>query len=194
MLVAIIKYNAGNIKSVAYALERLGVNSVVTDDEEIISKADKVIFPGVGHAQPAMKYLQQNSIDRLIQQLTQPVLGICLGMQLMCNYTEEGYTEGMGIFDTIIKKFDNKNVKVPSVGWNIVKIHNDILFSGINDEAYFYFVHSYYALLSNDTIAQSNYEINFSSVLKKNNYYGTQFHPEKSGKTGEVLLKNFLEL
>lgn len=180
-MIAIIKYNAGNTKSVLYALERLGNDSIVTDDAQQIQNASKVIFPGVGEASTAMKYLRENKLDNVIKNLKQPVLGICLGMQLLCNYSEENNTECLGIFDTTVKKF-NVNYKVPHVGWNRA------------DGKYFYFLHSYYAELCRHTVTISDYGIAFSSVLQKNNFYGTQFHPEKSGEAGEQFLKNFLKI
>ncbi len=177
MKIVIIKYNAGNIQSVLFALERLSIQATVTDDSELIKAADKVIFPGVGEASSAMKYLKERKLDELIKSLTQSVLGICLGMQLMCERSEENDTKCLGIFKTGVKKF-NGPLKVPHVGWN--------------DN--YYFVHSYYAEICEDTTGVTEYGIAFSSSLKKNNFYGVQFHPEKSGKDGEQILKNFLSL
>lgn len=185
MKVAIIKYNAGNIQSVLFALERIGVNATVTDDVETIRLADKVIFPGVGEAKAAMKYLKEKSLDSVIISLKQPVLGICLGMQLLCNYSEENDTPCLGIFDTTVKKFSG-HLKVPQVGWNIVKASGE--------QNYYYFLHSYYAELCTYTIGTTEYGVQFSSCLQKNNFHGVQFHPEKSGKEGEKVLKNFLSL
>jgi len=192
MKVVIIKYNAGNIQSVLYALERLGVHAALTDDPEEIRTADKVIFPGVGEASSAMNYLTDKKLDTLIQSLKQPFLGICLGMQLMCRFSEEGNTPGLGLFDADVKKFPALE-KVPQIGWNTIEKLNSYLFKGISEETYFYFVHSYYAELSKHTTAQTTYCLPFSSALEQNNFSGVQFHPEKSGDAGEILLKNFLD-
>ncbi len=192
--VAIIKYNAGNVQSVQYALDRLGVTSVVTDDEAIIRNADKVIFPGVGHAGSAMQNVREKGLDKLIVSLTQPVLGVCVGMQLMCNHSEEGDTTCMGIFDTAIKLFKSPVLKVPQIGWNSVYDFKSPLFNGLKNEEYIYNVHSYYAELNNETVATCNYVQPYSAALQKNNFYAVQFHPEKSGKVGEQILKNFIEL
>jgi imidazole glycerol-phosphate synthase subunit HisH len=196
VVVAIIKYNAGNIQSVLYALERIGVSAIVTDDHEQIQKADKVIFPGVGEAKSAMKYLKERGLDILIKNLTQPVFGICLGMQLMCKYSEENDTECLGIFDTQVKKFKVEGLafKVPQIGWNNIYNLKSKLFKGIDEESYCYFVHGYYAALSKHTIATTNYIQPYSSGLHKNNFYGVQFHPEKSAAVGEQILKNFIDL
>ncbi len=192
--IAIIKYNAGNVQSVQYALERLGVTSIVTDDENIIKKASKVIFPGVGHAKPAMEYLQQKRLDKVIVSLTQPVLGICLGMQLMCNHSEEGDTKCLGIFDTEVKLFKNEKLKIPQIGWNTIYNYNSNLFAGLANHAFVYTVHSYYASVCSNTIATTEYGLPFSAALQKDNFYATQFHPEKSGDIGENILQNFINL
>lgn len=196
MKVAIIKYNAGNIFSVLYALKRIGVDAVVTDDFDTIRSADKVIFPGVGEASSAMAYLQEKRLDNLIKSLTQPVLGICIGLQLMCRHSEEGNVDCMGIFDVDVKKFDNSNVpelKIPHMGWNTLSCKDNALTEGV-DGAYAYFVHSYYAPTCDNTIATCDYITPFSAALHRNNFYATQFHPEKSGDIGERILKNFIEL
>jgi imidazole glycerol-phosphate synthase subunit HisH len=197
VILTIIKYNAGNIQSVFYALERIGVSATVTDDHEEIKKADKVIFPGVGEASSAMKYLRERKLDGLIKNLTQPVLGICLGMQLLCKYSEENDTECLGIFNEEVKRFkpfSENNGKVPQIGWNNIYDLKSKLFKGIDEKSYCYFVHGYYAGLGNHTIATTNYVQPYSSGLQKNEFYGVQFHPEKSAAVGEHILKNFLEL
>ncbi len=196
MNVAIIKYNAGNIFSVDYALKRIGVTPVITSDKETLLKADKVIFPGVGEAETTMKYLKEQNLDILIKDLKQPVLGICLGMQLMCRYSEEGNTECLGIFDTDVKRFcPQRHIdKVPHMGWNTIENAVSPLFKGFEKDEYVYFVHSYYVPLNDFTAARTNYILPYSSALHKDNFYATQFHPEKSGKTGERILRNFLEL
>jgi glutamine amidotransferase len=186
-------YGAGNIKSIQFAFNRLGYDAILTDNPEEIKTADKVIFPGVGEASSAMLKLKQTGLDKLIPQLTQPVLGICLGMQLMCNHTEEGDTTGLGIFDVNVKRFSNK-VKVPQMGWNtIVNLKSD-LFKGIREKEYMYLVHSYYAENCEESIANSDYEIEYASALENENFFGVQFHPEKSSSAGEQILKNFLAL
>lgn len=193
MNTAIIKYNAGNIQSVLFALERLGAGAVVTDDPRLIREADKVIFPGVGEASSAMKYLRDRGLDLVLKSLEQPVLGICLGMQLMCTHSEEGDTPCLDIFNTRVKKF-NEGLKTPQIGWNQAKAVESPLFKGLENTPYFYFVHSYYAGVCDETIAVTNYGTAFSSALQKKNFYGVQFHPEKSAETGQQLLKNFLNL
>ena len=201
MKVAIIKYNAGNVQSVLYALQRLGINASVTGDHDEIKAADKVIFPGVGHASSAMDYLKQKGLDRLIVSLQQPVLGICLGLQLLCNFSEEGNTQCLGIFNTVVRKFDdsvfqNKNlvpVKIPHMGWNTISNLSSPLMKGISENAYVYFVHSYYAALCEETIATTDYIHPFSSAMHRDNFYGVQFHTEKSAATGERILSNFLK-
>lgn len=200
MQVAIIKYNSGNVQSVQYALQRIGVESTVTDDADLIRKADKVIFPGVGHAYSAMAYIKEKEIDKLIISLKQPVLGICLGLQLMCNHSEEGDTKCLGIFDTTVKLFTpplqgevGRGLKVPQVGWNNIYDLRSVLFSGLQEADFMYSVHSYYAAVSADTVAKTDYILPYSAALQKNNFYAVQFHPEKSGAVGETILKNFIE-
>jgi glutamine amidotransferase len=219
VVLTIIKYNAGNIQSVLYALERIGIRGLVTDDHEQIRAADKVIFPGVGEASSAMRYLKERELDKLIINLTQPVLGICLGMQLMCTYSEENNTECLGIFDEQVKLFkpgeeaeeesqeDQLNeifvvapakreetmpkLKVPQIGWNNIYNLKADLFKDVTENSYCYFVHSYYASLGEHTIATTNYVQPYSSALHRNNFYGVQFHPEKSADVGEQILRNF---
>ncbi|WP_225036365.1 imidazole glycerol phosphate synthase subunit HisH [Winogradskyella sp. SM1960] len=193
MKLSIVNYGAGNIKSIQFAFKRLGVDAVLTDNPEEIMASDKVIFPGVGEAGSAMKMLKESGLDQLIPTLKQPVLGICLGMQLMCKYTEEGNTKGLGIFDVNVKRFSNK-VKVPQMGWNTISNLKSDLFKGIKDNEYMYLVHSYYAENCVESIATSDYELVYASALENDNFYGVQFHPEKSGKAGEQILKNFLNL
>lgn len=192
-MIAIIKYNAGNITSVKNAIERLGFECVVSDDEQQIRSADKVIFPGVGEASSAMNYLRERQLDKLISSLTQPVLGICLGQQLMCKFSEEGNAKCLGIFDVQVKKFPSTDI-VPHMGWNSLTKLNSPLFNGINETNDVYFVHSYYCELSEYTIAECDYILPFSAAMQKNNFYATQFHPEKSASVGEKILKNFLSL
>lgn len=198
MELVIVKYNAGNIQSVLYALERIGLTASVTDDHEQIKQADKVIFPGVGEASSAMKYLQERGLDEVIKNLKQPVLGICLGMQLMCKYSEENDTPCLEIFDEEVKKFTspslNESYKVPQIGWNNIYNLKSDLFKDVADNNYCYFVHGYYASLGEHTIATTNYIQPYSSALRKNNFYGVQFHPEKSADTGEQILRNFAAL
>ena len=193
MKVVLIDYGAGNTKSVQYALQRLGVEAVLTNNPELIQKADKVIFPGVGHANSAMEKLEQSGLNKLIPNLKQPFLGICLGMQLMCKYSEEGATKGLGVFDLNVLKFGNDN-KIPQIGWNTLVDLNSEIFNGLNENEYMYFVHSYYVPIASETIAKAKYGVIYSAALKKNNFYGCQFHPEKSGDKGELILKNFLAL
>lgn len=193
MKIAIIDYGAGNVQSVLFALERLGFEGNVTNDWNTIKSADKVIFPGVGEASSAMKMLQESGLDVLIPTLKQPVLGICLGMQLMCKHSEEGNTNGLGIFDVNVVKFSNE-VKVPQMGWNTIYNLKTPLFEGIKENEFMYLVHSYYAPLSENTIATTNYELEYSTALQRDNFYGVQFHPEKSGVFGEQIMKNFLNL
>ena len=193
MKIAIIDYGAGNVQSVLFALERLGFEGIVTNDWNTIKKADKVIFPGVGEASSAMKMLVDSGLDVLIPTLKQPVLGICLGMQLMCKHSEEGNTNGLRIFDVNVVKFSNE-VKVPQMGWNTIYNLKSPLFEGIKENEFMYLVHSFYAPLSENTIATTNYELEYSTALQRDNFFGVQFHPEKSGILGEQILKNFLNL
>lgn len=192
MKVAIVKYNAGNIQSVIYALERLGIEPEVTDDPEKLRNADKVIFPGVGEASSAMRYLKEKGLDKVLKELKQPFLGICLGMQLMCRCSEENDAECLGIFDVDVKRFPPQD-KVPHMGWNTISDYNSDLLAGLNEEEYMYFVHSYYAEKCEYTSAVCNYILPFSAGIKKDNFNAFQFHPEKSGDAGEQILKNFIE-
>ena len=192
-MIAIIDYGAGNIKSLQFALDRLGVNSVLTSDLNKILNADKVIFPGQGAAKSAMEKLKQQGLDKLILNLKQPVLGICLGMQLLCEFTEEGNIEGLGIIEGTVKRFTNE-VKVPQMGWNSIHRLNGPLFDGIEAGAYMYLVHSYFVPELKETMAISNYNGAYSVALQKDNFYGVQFHPEKSSTKGQLLLNNFLKL
>lgn len=198
MKIAIIKYNAGNIMSVDYALQRLGIEAEVTNDIEKIQKADKVIFPGVGEASTTMAYLKEHKLDELLRSLTQPVLGICLGMQLMCKYSEENDVDCIGIFDEGVKLFipkpgEDTITKVPHMGWNNINQLRSKLFDPSIDQQFVYFVHSYYAAIGEHTAAISNYIIPFAAAMQKDNFYATQFHPEKSGPVGARILKNFIE-
>ncbi len=189
--IVIIKYNAGNVQSVLYALQRIGKSAIVTDNPSLIKNADKIIFPGVGEASSAMQYLKEKKLDQLIIQLQQPVLGICLGMQLLCNYSEENNTKCLGIFNHTVTKFTNE-LKVPEIGWNSINQTGATLFDQIEPSFYGYYVHSYFAPIGENTIATTNYGINFSAALQYKNFWGVQFHPEKSGKDGEQILANFL--
>ncbi len=193
MKIVIINYGAGNIQSIMFAIERLGYKAVLSNNPDEIKAADKVIFPGVGEASYAMKMLEESGLDTLIPTLKQPVFGICLGMQLMCNSSEEGDTKGLGIFDVDVVKFSSK-VKVPQMGWNNIYNLKSDLFKGIAENEYMYLVHSFYAPICAETIATTNYELEYSSALENDNFYGTQFHPEKSGDIGEQILGNFLKL
>jgi len=190
--VVLVDYGVGNVQSIKFALERLGCKGVLSADHARIRNASHVIFPGVGHAETAFSHLQKLELDSLLPQLEQPVLGICLGMQLMCKHTEEGDTPGLGIFDLEVLKFTNVS-KIPCVGWNGLKNLKSPLFNGL-ELTYMYFVHSYYAPLSDHTIASVQYGLTYSAALQKDNFFGVQFHPERSGKGGEQLLKNFLAL
>ena len=192
MKIAIIDYGAGNVKSIEFALKRLGFESILTSDPITIESADRVIFPGVGEASSAMSMLKRTKLDTLIPNLKQPVLGICLGMQLMCNNCEEGETQGLNIFDADVVKF-NTDLKVPQVGWNTIFDLKSELFRGIEENSYMYLVHSFYVPAHHESIANSDYGITYSVALHKDNFYGVQFHPEKSGKIGEQILKNFIE-
>ena len=196
MNTVIIQYNAGNIQSVLYALERLGVQAIVTDNVDTIRAADKVIFPGVGEASTAMNYLHERGLDQVIKHLNQPVLGICLGMQLLCAYSEENNTTCLGIFNEQVKLFmpTDATMKVPQMGWNTITHLKSDLFKGVNEESYTYFVHGYYAALGQHTIATTDYIQPYSAALHKDNFYGVQFHPEKSAKVGEQIIDNFLSL
>jgi len=193
MKVAIVKYNSGNSCSVSFALERIGVSALITSDINEIQTADKVIFPGVGEASSAMNFLRENKLDKMIVNLKQPVLGICLGMQLMCELSEEGDSKCLGIFKQKVIKFSDSN-KVPQIGWNNISNLNSALFKNVKEMEYMYFVHGYYAEKSEYTIANTNYGLEYSSALQKNNFYGVQFHPEKSGLNGQEILKNFIAL
>jgi len=193
MNTVIIDYDAGNVKSLQFALERLGVKAILTNNNELIAASDRVIFPGQGEAISAMKKLKKYGLDQLIPELKQPVLGICLGMQLMCDKTEEGETNGLGIVPTKVIRFPN-TVKVPQMGWNVVTHSNTGLFQGIEQGCYMYLVHSYFVPIEPETSAKSNYAGEYSVGIKKNNFYGVQFHPEKSGKVGSQLLENFLKI
>ncbi len=193
-MIAIVKYNAGNVQSVQYALNRIGVASVITDDAAVIRTADKVIFPGVGNAASAMQYLQERQLDKLLVGLQQPVLGICLGLQLLCNHSAEGDTDCLGVFDTAVKLFPQNNLKVPHVGWNNIAAGENILFEGLQNNAFVYYVHSYYAAVSSQTIATTEYILPFAAALQKDNFYAVQFHPERSGEAGETILKNFSKI
>tara|TARA_R110002126_G_scaffold290545_1_gene447792 strand:- start:5765 stop:6406 length:642 start_codon:yes stop_codon:yes gene_type:complete len=189
----IIDYGAGNIKSIQFAFKRLGIDAVLSNNIDEIKAADKVIFPGVGEASSAMKMLQESGLDKVIPTLKQPVLGICLGMQLMCKSSEEGNTKGLGIFNVDVKKFSNA-VKVPQMGWNVIADLKSDLFKGIKDKEFMYLVHSFYAENCKESIATTDYEIEYASALQKDNFYGVQFHPEKSSVAGEQILKNFLNI
>ena len=193
MKIAIIDYGAGNIKSIQFAFKRLGYEAILTNDVQIIKDADKVIFPGVGEASNAMQKLRSSGLDSLIPTLKQPVLGICLGMQLMCKFTEEGNTEGLGIFDVNVRRFSN-TVKVHQMGWNSISNLKSTLFKSIKENEYMYLVHSFYAEDCIEAIAKTNYDKTYTSALQNNNFYGVQFHPEKSSLAGEQILKNFIEL
>ena len=200
MKVAIIKYNAGNVQSVLYALQRLGINAVVTDDHEEIKNADKVIFPGVGNAFSAMEYLKKTGLNKVIISLQQPLLGICLGLQLLCSHSEEEDTKCLGVFDVLVKKFSISlhervpSFKIPHMGWNTISNLSSPLFEGIKENSFVYYVHSYYAEVSPETIATTDYIVPFSAAIHKNNFYGVQFHSEKSADTGIEIISNFLKI
>ena len=196
MNIVILKYNAGNIQSVLYALERIGATAIVTDNIYDIQSADKVIFPGVGEASSAMNYLKSKQLDQLIVSLKQPVLGICLGMQLMCKFSEENNTDCLGIFDEQVKKFNSStsSIKIPQIGWNNIYNLKSPLFNQVNNNSYCYFVHGFYASIGAHTIATTLYGNEYSAALQKNNFYGVQFHPEKSAGVGEQILSNFINL
>ncbi len=199
MDVAIVKYNAGNIYSVVNAMKRLGITPTLTDDAEKLQKADRILFPGQGQAREAMEYLKAHRLDQIIKDLRQPVLGICVGQQLLCRHSEEGDVDCIGIFDVDVKRFtpQRHEDKVPAMGWNEIYNLETDLFKGLKEEEnhpYAYFVHSYYVPLCQETIATADYILPYSASLHKDNFYTCQFHPEKSGKVGEQILKNFLEL
>lgn len=198
MKVAIVKYNAGNVQSVKHALERLGIEPLLTDDEQELRSADKVIFPGVGEASTAMYYLRKKGLEKIIPTLKQPVLGVCLGLQLMCRYSEENNTDCLNIFDLEVKKFDRIHsstpelIKIPHMGWNTIYDYKSELLRGLPENAYVYYVHSYYAPVSENTIAATDYIHPFSAMLHRDNFYACQFHPEKSGEAGATILANFI--
>jgi len=192
MKVVIIKYNAGNIRSVLFALERIGITATVTDNYDEIRSADRVIFPGVGEASSAMNYLKEKGLDELICSLKQPVLGICLGMQLMCSYSEENDTPCLGIFEQKVRKFSETTLKVPQIGWNNITDLKSSLFKDVPEDSYMYFVHSYYVENCDDAIAKTDYVQAYSSAVHKNNFFAVQFHPEKSGEVGQKILENFI--
>lgn len=196
MNIAIVKYNAGNVRSVQIALERLGILAALTDDHEVLLSADRVIFPGVGEASSAMKYLQDRKLDKLLIDLKQPVLGICLGMQLMCSYSEENDTTCLGLFEETVRKFTSTDAgeKIPQIGWNTIECLNSPLFNGIEEGTYCYFVHGYRADKGIHTIAETNYCGSYSSALQIRNFYGVQFHPEKSAAVGSKILENFINI
>ncbi|MCK0159532.1 imidazole glycerol phosphate synthase subunit HisH [Allomuricauda sp. F6463D] len=193
MKIVIIDYGAGNIQSIMFAIKRLGYEAILSHDAEEIQSADKVIFPGVGEASSAMSKLRNTGLDKVIPNLKQPVLGICLGMQLMCHSSEEGNTKGLGIFNLDVVKFSN-NVKVPQIGWNQISDLKSKLFTDIPEKSYIYLVHSFYAPIGDETISTSEYDVTYSAALQKNNFYGVQFHPEKSSDVGGKILQNFLNL
>ena len=196
MEVAIVKYNAGNIYSVESALRRLGVTPLLTDDAETLRQADCVLFPGQGEASGAMRYLRARGLDRIIRSLRQPVLGICIGQQLMCRHSEEGDTDCLGIFDADVRRFVpvSKEDKIPAMGWNEITHLHTPLFAGLSEGDFVYFVHSYYVPLCGQTIATADFIHPYSAAMHKDNFFATQFHPEKSGRVGEVILRNFLQM
>jgi imidazole glycerol-phosphate synthase subunit HisH len=193
MKLLIIDYGAGNIKSIQFAFKRLGINAILSNNIDEIKAADKIIFPGVGEASSAMKMLKESGLNEVIPKLKQPVLGICLGMQLMCRFSEEGNTKGLGIFDVDVKRFTN-SLKVPQMGWNVIFDLKSALFNGVKEKEFMYLVHSFYAETCGESIATTEYKISYASALQKNNFYGVQFHPEKSGLEGAKILKNFIDL
>lgn len=192
MKIAIVKYNAGNVESVKNALNRLGIEPVLTDDADILKSADRVIFPGVGEASSAMSFLRKKNLDETIKSLTQPVLGICLGMQLLCEFSEENETECLNILPYKVRKFDSNNLKIPQIGWNNISGLKSDLFTGIEENSYVYFVHSFYVETGVETIAVCDYGVKFSAAINYKNFYAVQFHAEKSGIIGEKILENFL--
>ena len=193
MKIAIVKYNAGNIQSVSYALNRLGIEPIISNDPDVLYKADKIIFPGVGEASSAMAYLKKHHLDEVLTKITQPFLGICFGMQLMCKHSEEGDVDCLGIFDVLVKRFPPQD-KIPHMGWNTIGNLKGTLLKGISEESYMYFVHSYYAEMNNHTTATCNYILPFSAGIEQDNYFAFQFHPEKSGLVGAKILENFVKL
>lgn len=194
MKVSIIKYNGGNIQSVIFALNRIGIEPIVTDNADELMASDKIIFPGVGEASTCLKSLQNANLDLLIPKLTQPVLGICVGLQLLCKHSEEGNTKGLGVFDVNVKQFVSNNLKIPQMGWNTIFNLQNPLFEGISNESYMYYVHSFAAEIGKETIATTNYGIDYSAALQKNNFYAVQFHTEKSSKLGSKILENFIKI
>lgn len=194
MNIVIVKYNAGNIQSVLFALERIGVSGEVTGEPDKIRNADKVIFPGVGEASSAMKYLKENKLDTVIKNLQQPVLGVCLGMQLLCDHSDENNTTCLGIVPVAVKRFSNDRIKIPQIGWNNIYDLQSELFQDVANNSFIYNVHSYYAENSQYTVAKCNYGTEYAAAIRKDNFYGVQFHTEKSGTIGETILKNFIRL
>ena len=194
MKVAIVNYNAGNVESVKNALNRLNVEPVLTDDAEVLSSADKVIFPGVGEASSAMRFLREKRLDETIINLTQPVLGICLGMQLLCEFSEENDTKCLGLLPYKVRKFESEDLKIPQMGWNNIFNLKTDLFKNIAENSYVYFVHSFYVESGNETIASCDYSVKFSAAIHYKNFYAVQFHAEKSGEIGEKILENFLNI
>lgn len=194
MTVTILKYNSGNVKSVLFALQRLGIDAIVSDDHEVITKSDKIIFPGVGHAGSAMENLKISGLDKLIPTLKQPLLGICAGMQLLCLHSEEGDTDCLGIFPMHVKRFTGKDLKIPHTGWNTIFDLKSPLFKGVAENDFVYFVHSFYVEKGIETVATTEYGTQFSAAIQKNNFYGVQFHTEKSADVGSSILSNFLNL
>ena len=194
MKIAIVKYNAGNVESVKNALQRLGIEPVLTDDADVLKSADKIIFPGVGEASSAMRFLREKKLDTAIKNLTQPVLGICLGMQLLCDFSEENETNCLGILPYKVRKFESDGLKIPQMGWNNISNLKTDLFKGVEDKSFVYFVHSFYVEAGNKTIAACDYGIKFSAAVNYRNFYAVQFHAEKSGAVGERILENFLRI
>ena len=194
MKIAIVKYNAGNIESVKNALNRLGIEPILTDDAETLKSADKIIFPGVGEASSAMSYLRERNLDAVIKSLTQPILGICLGMQLLCEFSDENATKCLGILPYKVRKFESETLKIPHIGWNNIFSLQSGLFKGVAENDYVYFVHGFYVEIGAETIAAADYGTNFSAAIRHENFYAVQFHAEKSGAVGEKILENFLKI
>ena len=194
MKVAILKYNSGNVESVKNALNRLSIEPILTDDAEILRSADKVIFPGVGEASTAMNYLRARNLDSVIKSLKQPVFGICLGMQLLCGYSDENSTECLGVLPSNVRKFESESLKIPQIGWNTISSLKGKLFAGVAENSHVYFVHSYYVEAGAKTAAISQYTTDFSAAIEHGNFYAVQFHPEKSGAVGAKILENFVNL